>query len=45
MEKIEETKDEKEGKKKKKKKKAAETTTVEENPIETFRNKIDYYGK
>lgn len=42
-EQVEKTKEE-EGKKKKKKKKA-EQTVQEENPIEVFRNKIDYYGK
>lgn len=44
-EKVEEVKDEKEPKKKKKKKKQAEQAVVEENPVETFRKKVDYYGK
>ena len=44
-EKVEEVKEDKEPKKKKKKKKQAELAVVEENPVETFRKKVDYYGK
>lgn len=40
-----ENKEDKEGKKKKKKKKVAVEQVQEENPIQAFRNKIDYYGK
>ena len=45
-EKEEDNKDDKEpNKKKKKKKKQAELPKEEQNPIEAFRKKIDYYGK